>query len=208
METITIPARTLNVYTYEELSDDAKRSARQWWIELEQDEPYPWCGEVYASLKTFLDLFDITVKEYEIGAHVPSSVALSIDRHDTTVGNEESEDDCIGLTYVRLWKWLHNSPLLYREPTTKKVQQISIAEIIKTDNTLTGYCADWSLLKPIQDFIEKPDQRTLAELIHACVDQWLADTVADMEYQTSEENAEESIKCNEYRFNSDGSFYE
>jgi hypothetical protein len=52
------------IYTFEELNDEAKEKARNWYRNGLQ---YPWWDEVKDSLKSFCDEFGITVLDYSIG---------------------------------------------------------------------------------------------------------------------------------------------
>ena len=58
------------IYTLDELNDNAKEKARNWYREGFE---YPWWTEVRDSLKTFCDGFGVKVLDYEIGgrgAHI------------------------------------------------------------------------------------------------------------------------------------------
>jgi hypothetical protein len=56
---------TVNIYKFEELSDDAKEKARQWW---RTDLDYPWHDESLASIKTFCEFFGVKLTDWSIGA--------------------------------------------------------------------------------------------------------------------------------------------
>jgi len=54
----------VKVYKFEELSDSAKDTARQWFRE---GFDYPWFQDSMDSVKAFCKEFNIKVKDYEIG---------------------------------------------------------------------------------------------------------------------------------------------
>ena len=55
---------TINIYTFDELTDDAKDRAREWW---RTGSEYGWWTESLASIKTFCDEFGVSVGRYEVG---------------------------------------------------------------------------------------------------------------------------------------------
>jgi len=54
----------INVYSFDELNDQAKEKAREWY---RSDLEYPWWSEVQDSLKSFCDEFGVSVLNYSIG---------------------------------------------------------------------------------------------------------------------------------------------
>ena len=59
----------IELYKFNELSDDAKEKAREWY---KTDLDYPWWDESINSIKAFCDYFNVKIKDYEIGAYSPS----------------------------------------------------------------------------------------------------------------------------------------
>ena len=59
---------TINLYQFNELSDDAKERAREWWRD---SLDYPWWKESEGSFKAFCDHFGVKIKDYSIGAYEP-----------------------------------------------------------------------------------------------------------------------------------------
>ena len=60
---------TIKLYKFNELSDDAKEIAREWY---KTDLEYPWFDESLNSIKAFCDHFGVSVKNWSIGAFCPS----------------------------------------------------------------------------------------------------------------------------------------
>ena len=54
----------VKVYKFEELSDSAKDTARQWFRE---GFDYPWFQDAMDSVRAFSKEFGVKVKDYEIG---------------------------------------------------------------------------------------------------------------------------------------------
>ena len=89
MKTVT---NTYNVYTFEELSEEAKEEARNKWRESEE---YPWWDESNDTMKAFAEAFNVTIKDYEISLYCRSYIRFEVE-------NEE-------LKGLRLWKYLLNN---------------------------------------------------------------------------------------------------
>lgn len=63
---------TTNIYTFDELSENAKESARQWY--REQRLEYFWSDEAFDSLRAFCNQFNVKLKDYSIGTWCHSYV--------------------------------------------------------------------------------------------------------------------------------------
>lgn len=61
---------TVNLYKFDELSDDAKETAREQYRNAGIE--YSWWDESINSIKAFCDHFGVSIKDYEIGAYQPS----------------------------------------------------------------------------------------------------------------------------------------
>jgi hypothetical protein len=59
METIEI-----NLYAFDELSDEAKERAREWWRD---GFDYPWWSESHESIRAFLDHFGVEMRDWSMG---------------------------------------------------------------------------------------------------------------------------------------------
>ena len=60
---------TVELYQFNELSDEAKERAREWWRE---NLDYPWWSDAKASILEFCGHFGVMVQEYSIGAFEPA----------------------------------------------------------------------------------------------------------------------------------------
>ena len=61
----------VTIYTFDELNDDAKDKAREWY---RQGLEYPWFDESMNSIKRFCDEFGASIKDYSIGAFCHSYI--------------------------------------------------------------------------------------------------------------------------------------
>ena len=80
---------TKNVYSFDELSNEAKENARAWF----RDFPYDWCDESRQSIEHFCRAFSVNLKNWRI---------------DTWQGfdydTDETNDNFRGLTYIKAEK--------------------------------------------------------------------------------------------------------
>ena len=95
-------------------------------------------------------------------------------------------------------------------PNKGKYYKTFHSKIRRTDDdySMTGFCGDYSLLKPILDFVKTPNETTdLEDIINDCVEGWRIDWEKDMEFANSDENIIETIEANEYEFTENGSIH-
>ena len=60
---------TVELYQFNELSDEAKERAREWWRD---GLDYPWWSDAKASIMQFCDHFGVMVQGWSIGAYEPA----------------------------------------------------------------------------------------------------------------------------------------
>lgn len=173
---------TINIYKYEELSDEAKQTARECYSDGQE---YLWTDEAMASLEAFLDLFNSTIAEWSLSPYSPSFIRIVVD------------DEIMDLQGVRAFKWIENNI------TGRKGKY---GDILKEWDgcPLTGYCADYEALESIHNFMKAPSEITIQELLEQSTEAIKDHIISDMEYQDSDEYKEEYIICNEYEFLENG----
>jgi hypothetical protein len=191
METIEV-----KLYSFDELSDDAKQKAIEEYREGNYD--FSWGDEWLESVKKGLDHFDVKLKDYSIDWNNINGCHTRL---------EFSQDDNYGdgienLSYVRLWKYINAKYLKIWSKYGKKY-----VNILDGDCPFTGYCGDCDFLNPIREFIKKPKDITFRELIEDCVYEALKGGCNDYEYQNSDEAIIESIEANDYNFTEAGKIY-
>ena len=75
METLQI-----EVFTFDELSERAKETARQWWCS--DCEPLAWSDESLGSIKDFCEHFGVTLKDWDVRPYgCPSYSTNAENRH-------------------------------------------------------------------------------------------------------------------------------
>ena len=190
--------REIETYTFDELSNDAKDKAVEWWLSYSDYPPNEDNREV---LTKFCDIFPVTVKNWKYG-----------DRNDInyTIQLDDVYRDMAG---VRLLRYLMNNYYddLFRPKyignLKNKGKWWPIYSKCQVDNSyvLTGYCVDMDILEPIYKFIKKPDESvSFADLLNDCLWSWIYACRSDYEAYFSRESAEENIRINEYTFTLDG----
>lgn len=180
--------KTINLYEFSELSEDAKQTA----INECRLDFNPWESENKESLKEFCNIFP-----------------CSIGRHGLVYNGE------IELTGVRLATHIWNN---YREQIYKPKQywicdgrpntvglnskhRDSKIFIIEDGCPLTGFWMDNEILKPIFEFLKKPSANTdFSDLISECYQAYNSAWDRDFEFQTSDEQTIETIESNGYTF--------
>lgn len=193
MRTETI-IRTL--YTYSELSPAAQEQAYEEWIESGPE--YFWESENRASLTEFCATFPVKVTDYEYGGYRPGHISWKF----------TESGDVAELSGVRLRTYLLNryASIFRRLKQYRKGDYLrySRMQFEAKDCPFTGYCMDESLLRHIRAFIQKPDSRTFYDLLNDCLNEWVTDCAADVEYQQSEEQFAELAEANGYEFTENG----
>ena len=201
---------TKTVYQFDELSDRAKETAREWYREGFE---FYWDGDISDTLAAFENEFPVTAKDWQYSSY----------DYDVTA-NVTCDDAIAELSGVRLRTYLlnnhgdvltgykaygsHSSFLtnaeVKRYRATSNIKRVS--HIIKGDTScpFTGVCYDESVLQHIRDFIKKPDGRTFADLLGDCLDSLFSDAQNEWEGALSDECVEDSIRANECEFYENG----
>jgi len=207
MKTITV-----NLYSFSELNDEAKKVAIDNYRNNSQDDFYGY--EVTESVKKVIELFNLKTGNYY---------------SDIRAGHI---DDCIlQLAGVRLYKYLVNNyftdlfkpeyintidghkkwqKLYFCKYFTAKdgkqfTQIYSRLKKYSNDCTLTGTCYDNDILKPIYDFLNKPDKNTTYEDLMQEIGNAISKTYQNVdEWVNSDEFIIDMIENNEHQFTEDG----
>lgn len=152
---------TINVYSFDELSDKAKNHARNEYRKKGYD--YAWCSENLDSLKVFCNHFNVNVKDYELSTH----------RH----------------------SWVKT------DATSQKFRSLKL-KTIDRDYMPTGYCMDCSLWMTFYDVFKLTGNALQA--FNDAIDQFIKDTVSEMEHQESDEYIDEVLSMYDSEFNQKG----
>jgi hypothetical protein len=183
-QTIT---KTYEVYTFDELDDDAKDKAHQDYL----------CTGYYWSRH----------REWWDSAHAFSRIApMSIIRADVAMGHVDCSwdggdqweyGDVRNLEGIRAWKWLNNNGWFKwaREEAKGKC-------------SMTGYCEDAPFGDAFLEYENNPARTpTLEQVFCEAFQAWVYEARSDLEYHETLEHFEEMAEINEWRFYADGSFY-
>jgi hypothetical protein len=166
---------TIEVFTFDELSEPAKEQARNWY--RSDGDLWHWADEWWNSAVAFSAIAPIDIR----GVHW--------DNADPDM--RWSGDDALReLSGARAWKWLHNNG--WFDLAAKNVMG---------DCTLTGYCGDCEFFDPIEKYRRDPaGVPDLKTLFRDCVHSWAFAARRDMEWSYSDEAVDETIRCNQYEF--------
>lgn len=191
---------TFFVYRIEELSEKARDAAYLDWLRrFEYADGY----DNRRTLDAFCNAFNVSVTKWHYDS-CTYGYQFNV-RHD----NHETE-----LRGLRLYKHIVNNhwrklfePKEYwtRVPHGKT----RTSRIQWTDGcTLTGYCADIDILRPIHEFLRKPDKRTtFYDLMSDCLDSFFRYCRDDMECQSDEDAFIRDCEVNVLEFREDGRIY-
>ncbi|MEN6565874.1 MAG: hypothetical protein ABFC57_06200 [Veillonellales bacterium] len=187
----------INIYKFDELPEPAKVQAIE---DFRREMPAAWTEENRATLEAFCNIFPVQVRDYSYSSCDGFAWADFID------------DDHKNLTGLHLAKHIYNQ---YFDSITQgkyystggkyidgkytyKCRHSKI--IVDSSCPLTGYYMDDAILRPVFDFLKKPDNRTFEELIQDCLCAWSTACVQAMADQESDEYIIDAIQANEYEF--------
>ena len=192
------PHRILEIplYHFDQLSDEAKEKARDWWRGLESGD-MAWEAERRQSLEAFCNQFPVKAKDWEYDQ-------WSYNISSEFTGTEEEGN----LSGPRLVAWLWNNH--HRVLATRKVYELGkrkrTSRIIyeQPSCVFTGYCMDEDLLDPIRNFMMKPTSQTLEDLLDDCLQAWGKSARDDVAWMNEDAQVDETIEANEYEFDEEG----
>jgi len=188
--------KTINIYSYSELSKEAKEKALQKYREYNQE--IFWQEEMLESLKgLFKNCSGISLKDYSLGEY---NSWIKVD-----FTNEEVEN----FTGKRAMAWIENN-LLYnirisyygeKRKELRKYGSYYYAGKIKPC-PFTGVCYDEDLLDDLlKEIKEGTDLKTAFEGLATIYQKIIND---EIEYENSEEYIREHFEANEYEFDKEG----
>lgn len=195
---------TKEVFYYDELSEEAQQTAYEDWAGASE---YPFDSENQESLEEFCKAFDVKVGNYRYGGYAEPVISWDF------VSNYYDYDAIDTLSPVRLRTWIVNnyggnlySSKIYRAWNGTKSKK-RYSKIKKVPTEFTGYFLDWTLLKPIWDFLEHPYKTTFTDLIDECMRYFIADCDADWNACFTMEYFKDEAESNGYEFYENGKRY-
>nr|DAG19518.1 MAG TPA: hypothetical protein [Caudoviricetes sp.] len=205
--------RTLNVFTFNELSDAAKEKAVECFRSYRSGYDFDY-SEYKASLEAFAEDIGITIKDWSYGL---DGCTVRFD-----FGDQEGLDTMTG---ARAYTWIVNNvkglrpgPRVYtisrevnRHGFTRNERIVKrVSGVYRADDccNYTGVFCDENLMQPFREFLSKPDNRTIADLINEAIDSYCSSLQADLEYQESDEFlTEELVNGDTPEFFENGTIY-
>jgi hypothetical protein len=180
----------LELFSFNELSEKAKEKIINSWRD---NDEYFWGSENADSLNAFCDIFQIKINNYDYGYQNYINVSFNL------------ESEVLDFCHFKAATWLSNNYLnKLRRPKTyygKGYGKKRNSKIFYDyDCTLTGYYIDNSLIMPLLDFINKPDNRSVENVLNDCLNSWLSACKEDYEHWLSSESIIEDIEANDYMF--------
>lgn len=197
--------KTIQIYTFDELSDKAKDKAYYKWLE---SIDYYWHDENVNSLQAFCKVIGISDRhiDYEYGHRDYINVRYDFDdnimalrghRLSKFLWNNYAHDFLKGKYYSTQGKYIDG----------KYCYKSRYSKIQKTwqDCPLTGYCVDYNILQPFFDFIDKPlKDWDITDVLNDCFESWLKTCSKDYEHCTSMEYFANEASENDYEFLENG----
>lgn len=190
--------RTLNVFTFNELSDTAKKKAVECYRAYRGGDDF-YFSEYNASLEAFAKDIGININNWSYGL---DCCTVDFDFGELEVLNT--------ITGARAYKWIVNNvkglrpgPRVYtvsrevnRHGFTRNERIVKrVSGVYRADDccNYTGVCCDEDLLQPFREFLVKPDSRSVEDLINEAIDSYCRALQADLEYQESDEFLTEEL---------------
>ena len=167
-----------NVYSFNELSKEAKEKAIEQYREWSAEDGYSWSDEAIESLKALATRFGGKVEDYSIDFFNNSHSSVEFDMPEMEPAEIKERLDKLGSF----------------NPDTLKGNG---------DCVLTGVCFDEDVIDGFREEWHK-GERNLDKLMQAGFETWLKDCQSDAKSQLEDEYIIDTIRANEYRFTADG----
>lgn len=225
----------VNIYRFDELSDEAKQHALEKWNE---NDTYNWDAEARGAIEAFEELFNVEVKKWNFNTY----------DHSFYLHTGAIDDDVLALkgNRARAWFWNKAGHLLL-EPTVDYWTHLDgkLYKAVDTDGRkyrskvfftrcydgtcpFTGTFVDNPLLDPIAYFcfgtkwdgklkkrvqeydcrkIALDNRNTVESILHDCCESFFQALEEDWADQRSMEHFAETCEANKYRFTKDGEMW-
>ena len=207
-----IETTTRELFTFGELSDKAKETARDWWRECEQAE-FGAHGDLMESAETAAKLLGITFAVRD----VPLMSGKTRTESDIRWSGFSSQGD--GASFVGSYAYVKGSSKAVRAefPTDTTLHAIAdgltaiqrahgykiVVDVTQGGRYVHKYTMDCDIFTPVRDTIYTDADglyKPLLELFHDFA-QWIYDGLrAEYDYHMSDENVDDAILANEYEF--------
>jgi hypothetical protein len=198
---------SVNLYTFDELSEKAKQKARDWFAAQGWDDT----TEAQASLRAFEKVFPVRIKDWNVGwggdyirfffEGKDEIEALSGWRLATYIWNNYRDDIYKGKYYSTKGFYDENKKYHYKFRHSKVILESGSCPF-------TGDCYDEDLLDPLWKFLKNPsDSICFSDLMRMCLDSWVKCISSEADYHTTDEYISETCDANDYHFLESGKFW-
>jgi len=191
----TMRKLTIKAYRITELPEDVQEEAYHQWL---QETSYFNGTENIETLKRFAEIFKISVKDWEYGGYRPY-IKYTVDL----------DADILELSGLRLYKYIfhyyyyslwpakqigvikkrisHRRLSWIQDKITGEKYSVYHSCLLRMDACpLTGYWMDEEILRPIREFLKKPEEHIAFEyLLKDCLESWVWACQKDYEECTS-----------------------
>jgi hypothetical protein len=176
------------LYAFDELSDEAKEQARDWYRNA--GDCWGWASDWIASAQAFERIAPIKIRGWDIER---GNVNVEWSGPDYACRYDHS--DAIGeLSGLRAWKWLQNNDWFKWAHDNKQGAC-----------NMTGYCGDCPFGDAIAAYADKPlSVPDLEQVFYEACQAWVYAARDDLEHSYSDESVDEHIRINEYEFTAEG----
>lgn len=227
MKTITIPAKEVTLYEFNELSQEVKDKLIEQHKERLSINGYTWDCELWNSLQAAAAVFGIEIEENSYGHFFVSSVPYNMEPENMnfkrTIAYINNHFDFKTLSYsirqkIKYMNSRQSGNVVY--PATAKYYD---------DTMLTGYCADYCIQEAYKDFVNQQKKRyeynaamkndkyyqkrkesfnlTLDDFFTILCEHFEKERDNDREYEESEEHFEEMMNDTDTWFLEDGTIF-
>ncbi len=197
MRTITT---VKEAYQFNELSDEAKEKARDWYKEGALD--YEWYDGVYEDATTIGELMGITIdKIYFSGFYSQGDGAMFEGSYRYEKNGVQKVKD-----YAPKDKELHRIAQTLQDIQKKHFYKLS-ANVSHRGHYYHENCTEFNVYKDGNYLYSQSEQDAEEEIIEALKDlmRWIYKTLeSEYDYLLSDESVDETIMSNEYDFDIDG----
>ena len=207
---------TIKIYKFEELSDESKETAREWWRNCENQDS-TFADFVLEDAATIADLFGLDIRQ-----KIVKCMDKSI-RYEPSIYYSGFSSQGDGACFEGSYQYKKGSVKAVKEhaPLDTELHEIVKALFdIQKNNFFQLYAQcnhsghyyhsgcmqvdvdrndDWYLTKNADEDV-RDNLRLFADWIYSQLE-------ADYEHTMSDENVDESMRCNEYEFTEDGKIH-
>ena len=182
----------IKVFTFDELNEEAKENARNWWRNFGLDDV--WFEERKASYYDAKKLYDeLECIEGEIfGSRLYAWIENNLSHNWTEQCVFSKHKDG---SFRSNW-WSHKYDCV--KSRTSRIKRVNNLE----GCPLTGVCYDYNFIKPIIEFMKSPSSSV--SNLDLSIPSYESVAEEDFEWMNSDEYIDDAIEANEYEFTEDG----